>query len=90
MKPTKAGAFSVAALVGLAAGWYLAARHVERHQAALFSANRLRRLAALGYLASRGQPDTVGLLRDYIAWEPVRPLRNRAIRLVRRLELELA
>lgn len=90
MKPTNAGAFSAAVLVGLVAGWYLAGRHVERHKEALFSASRLRRLAALSYLAGRGQPETVGLLRDYIAWEPLRPLRNRAIRLVRRLELELA
>ena len=90
MKTIRTIAFSVAAGAGLVAGWYLARRHVEQHKEALFSSNRFRRLAALSYLAGHQRPETIGLLRDYITWEPFAPLRKRAARLCRRLELELA
>ncbi len=89
MKAGRSVVLWVAAVVGGMVGWRLARRHVEGHKEALFSPNRLRRLAALSYLTSHGRPETIWLLRDYIAWEPVAPLRRRAVRLVRRLELEL-
>jgi hypothetical protein len=86
----KAVVFSLAALVGLAAGWHLAARHVERHKAALFSPNRFRRLAALSYLAGQESVETIRLLKDYHAWEPSVMLRRRAARMIRRMETTLA
>ncbi len=89
MKATRTLAFSVSAVAGLIAGWHLASRHVERHQANLFSANRYRRLAALSYLAGQERVETVHLLRDYLAWEPTAALRRRAERMVRRMEAQL-
>jgi hypothetical protein len=47
-------------------------------------------LAALSYLAGQVRVETVRLLADYIAWEPSAPLRQRAIRVKRRIEHELA
>lgn len=90
MKGTRTIAFSVAAVTGFAAGWYLAGRHVERHKTDLFSANRYRRLVALSYLAGQERVETLHLLRDYVAWEPTVALRRRAQRLVRRMEGNLA
>ena len=76
----------LAAAAGVAAGWVLAQRYLERHQAALFSPKLRRRHAALGYLAGRPAPETLGLLRDYLAWERHPVLRRRAARVVRELE----
>ena len=76
----------LAAGAGVAAGWVLAQRYLERHQAALFSPKLRRRHAALGYLAGRPTPQTVRLLRDYLAWEQHPVLRRRAVRVVRELE----
>jgi hypothetical protein len=90
VRTTKAVAFTVAAVAGLAAGWYLAGRLLEHHKEDLFSRNRLRRMAALGYLAGQVRVETVRLLGDYIAWEPLAGLRRRAERIRRRIELELA
>lgn len=90
MKTTRAIAFSLAAVLGAAVGWYLAGRHLEHHKADLFSPHRLRRLAALNYLVLHGNADTVQPLRDYIAWEPTAALRWRAQRLVGNLEAALA
>ncbi|MGE0442613.1 MAG: hypothetical protein AB7L66_17005 [Gemmatimonadales bacterium] len=90
MRATRAVAFAAALAAGLGLGWYLAGRHLERHRADLFSANRFRRLAALSYLAGQVRVETVRLLADYIAWEPAAPLRRRALRVKRRIELELA
>ncbi len=89
MKANRVLLVSVAAVAGALAGWQLALRHVEGQKTALFSPNPFHRLAALSYLAGRARPETVWLLRDYILWEAVAPLRRRAVRLVRRLELEL-
>jgi hypothetical protein len=72
--------------VGLGAGWVLAQRYLHRHQADLFSPSLRRRHAALGYLAGRSAPESVRLLRDYLAWERHPVLRRRAIRVVRELE----
>lgn len=90
MKATRTIAFSLAATAGFALGWYLAGRHLERHKADLFSADRFRRLVALSYLAGQERVETLHLLRDYIAWEPTAALRKRAERMVRRMEAQLA
>lgn len=90
MKATRTVAFSLAAAAGFALGWFLAGRHLERHKADLFSANRFRRLAALSYLAGERRVETLHLLRDYMAWERTPALRRRAARVVRRMEARLA
>jgi predicted component of type VI protein secretion system len=76
----------LASTAGLAAGWILAQRYLERHQAALFSAKPRRRHAALGYLVGHPDPETLRVLRDYLAWERHPVLRRRARRVVRELE----
>jgi hypothetical protein len=52
---------------------------MSRHQRDLFSPHAFRRLAALGHMA-REEPSVanITLLRDFIAWEPRRRLRDRA------------
>jgi hypothetical protein len=80
---------ALAATAGLAAGWALSHRYMRQHKAALFSPKLRRRHAALGYLAGRPYPETVRLLRDYLAWERHPALRRRAARLARELELAL-
>lgn len=85
MNATRALVFSMAAAVGLVIGWRLAGRHLERHKTDLFAPSRVRRSAALSYLAGQGGAEAVHLLRDYIAWEPSRPLRRRAQRMMRRM-----
>jgi len=62
---------------------------LSRHQRDLFSPKPFRRLAALGHLA--GEPTSVSairLLRDFIAWEPRKMLRERARTIVARMEQE--
>ena len=62
---------------------------ISRHRRDLFSPRALRRLAALGYMAGQdASVDNITLLRDYIAWEPRRTLRNRARAIVDRMEEE--
>ncbi|MSR22619.1 MAG: hypothetical protein EXR92_03605 [Gemmatimonadetes bacterium] len=53
----------------------------------LFSSLALKRIAALEHI-SREQPsvDHVNLLRDYLAWEPRRLLRNKARAIIERME----
>ncbi len=79
----------LAATAGVAAGWTLSRRYLERHKAALFSSRVRRRHAALGYLAGHPGAETVTLLRDYLAWEKHPALRRRAARVARELELAL-
>ncbi|MEP6572567.1 MAG: hypothetical protein ABJD11_07715 [Gemmatimonadota bacterium] len=77
------------AAAGLAAGWLLAQRTLERHRRDLFSPRPLRRLAALGYLAGQHGVETVRLLRDYLRWESQPMLRRRAEAIVQRMEATL-
>ena len=74
---------------GLAAGWIVAQRHLERHRADLFSPRPMRRMAALGFLAGHRSVETVRLLRDYLRWERQPMLRRRAEVIVRRMEAKL-
>lgn len=89
-RPHPAVLFTGAALVGLAGGWWLARRHDAAHQGDLFDDAPWRRYAALGWLEGEGDPGTLPLLRDYLAWEGVPALRRRAARLVASLEGALA
>jgi len=82
-------AFVLSAAAGITAGWLLAQRYLDRHRAALFSPRLRRRHAALGYLAGRPGPETVRLLRDYLAWERHPVLRRRARRVARELDRAL-
>jgi len=80
----------IAMLAAAAAGAALALivrDQLHRHQRDLFNPRALRRLAALGYMA-REQPsvDHITLLRDFVAWEPRRLLRNRAQTILARME----
>ncbi len=80
---------AIATAAGLLGGWMLAQKYLGAHKAALFSPSLRRRHAALGFLAGRAAPETVRLLRDYLAWERHPVLRRRGLRVVRELELAL-
>lgn len=62
----------------------------SRHQKNLFSPHALQRLAALGHMTRESASvDHITLLRDFIAWEPRRLLRNRARSILARMEDEV-
>lgn len=64
---------------------------VTRHQRDLFSPRVLRRLAALGHVNNvQASVNTIRMLRDFVAWEPRRMLRERAQSIVSRMEEEVA
>ncbi len=63
---------------------------IARHRRDLFSPHPLRRLAALGYLATADPSvESVHLLRDFLAWEPRPLLRKRAGQILQRMEAKL-
>ncbi len=90
MRRSRAMMFVGAAAVGVAAGWFLAGRHIKKHRSALFSPRPLRRLSALAALAAEPTITNVRLLQDYLAWEPRPILRRRARALLLRMEASLA
>jgi hypothetical protein len=62
---------------------------LDRHQRDLFSPKSLRRLACLGHMAkAEASVDNITLLRDFVAWEPRKLLRNRARAILLRMEAE--
>jgi hypothetical protein len=62
---------------------------LDRHQRDLFSPHPLRRLACLGHMArAEASIDNITLLRDFVAWESRKLLRNRAKIILRRMEGE--
>ena len=77
---------AAAAAAGLAAGWVLSQRYLDRHRSALFSPAPRLRHAALGYLSGHPSPDNLRLLRDYVAWERHSGLKRRGVRVLRELE----
>lgn len=81
---------SAGVLGGFLAGFALWSRQQRVDRQSLFSRNPVRRLAALGYLRSQENEQTLALLREYLAWEPKPELRRRARRLLRRIERSLA
>ncbi|NOT06723.1 MAG: hypothetical protein HOP28_00820 [Gemmatimonadales bacterium] len=76
----------LATAAGLAVGWVLAQQYLGRNRQALFSPGARRRHAALGALAGNPSPETVRLLRDYLAWEPNAGLKRRAKRVLWEME----
>lgn len=90
MRRSRGMLFAGAAMVGMAAGWMLAGRHIRKHRTALFSPRPLQRLSALAGLAADPSVLNVRLLRDYLAWESRPLLRRRAKALLARMEATLA
>jgi len=86
-RPSVTTVFVGAALAGVAGGWLLARRHDRTHRHNLFSDRAYRRFAALGWIAAEDDPEQLPLLTDYLAWEPVPALRQRARRIIATLEL---
>lgn len=86
----KGSMLSFGVLSGFVAGFTLWSRQQRVDRQSLFSGNPIRRLAALGYLRTHADEQTVSLLREYLAWEPKPELRRRARRLLRRVERTLA
>jgi hypothetical protein len=85
----RASFVAVGFLGGIAAGsliWSSLQRQYRRH---LFSRHTFRRVAALGYLRARPSVNTAQLLREYVAWEPRSILRERGVRMLKRLEATL-
>jgi len=80
-------AIAVAAATALAA--LVVRDQISRQKRNLFNPLVLRRMAALEHVArQRPTVDHINLLRDYIAWEPRQLLRNRAMTIVERMEVE--
>ena len=79
------------ALAALAAAGAVAALvvrdQIDRHQRNLFSPYPLKRLACLGHLA-KAEPTVanITLLRDFVAWERKKLLKNRARVILKRME----
>ncbi len=60
---------------------------MDRHQRELFSPSPLKRLACLGHMArAEATVANINLLRDFVAWEPKKLLRNRAQVILQRME----
>ena len=60
---------------------------IKRHRKDLFSTSFFRRLAALGYMAkAEASVDHINLLKDFIAWENRKTLRQRAKAIIERME----
>lgn len=84
-----AGITLAAAAAATALAAWLVRDQISRHRKNLFSPHALRRLAALGHMAGESATvDHITLLRDFIAWEPRRLLRNRARVVLERMEHE--
>ena len=85
LRTTGLVAFAVV-VVGTAAA-LLIRDQISRQRTHLFNPLAIRRMAALEHVA-RQQPsvDHINLLRDYLAWEPRKLLRDRARTIVERME----
>lgn len=77
-------------IAGLVAGAVVWSMQIQRSRRALFSASPVRRLAALGHLASQPGADTARLLTEYVRWERKPMLRQRAERVLSRMQRHLA
>lgn len=84
-----AGITTAAVVVAGTVAALLVRDQIHRHQRNLFHGSAIRRMAALEHLSNQhGSIDLLNLLRDYIAWEPRRLLRNRAQALFDRMATE--
>jgi hypothetical protein len=62
---------------------------IHRYQRDLFSPRAFKRLAALGHIGKEpASVDLIRLLRDFIAWEPRKMLRERARAILDRMTEE--
>jgi hypothetical protein len=87
-KTLRAAGITLAAVaaVSAVAAW-LVRDQMDRHRRNLFSPYPLKRLACLGHMAgSEASVSNINLLRDFVAWEPKRLLRNRARVILKRME----
>ncbi|HMH86620.1 MAG TPA: hypothetical protein VK529_11795 [Gemmatimonadaceae bacterium] len=89
MSKQRASFVAVGFLGGVAAGTMIWSRLQRQYRRNLFSRHTLRRVAALGYLRARPSVNTAQLLREYVAWEPRSILRERGVRMLKRLEATL-
>ena len=89
MSKQRASFVAVGFLGGVAAGSLVWSRLQRQYRRNLFSRYTLRRVAALGYLRARPSVNTAQLLREYVAWEPRPILRERGVRMLKRLEATL-
>ena len=89
MSKQRASFVAVGFLGGIAAGTLLWSRMQRQYRRNLFSPRIVRRVAALGYLRARPTVSTAQLLREYVAWEPRAILRNRGVKMLKRLEATL-
>ena len=80
---------AVGFLGGVAAGSFIWSRLQRQYRRNLFHRHTIRRVAALGYLRARPSVNTAQLLREYVAWEPRPILRERGVRMLKRLESTL-
>jgi len=89
MSKQRASFVTVGFLSGVAAGTLFWSRMQRQYRRNLFSRSPLRRVAALGYLRARPTVNTAQLLREYVAWEPRSILRQRGVKMLKRLESTL-
>ena len=79
-----------AAAAGALAAWIIRGQ-ISRHQRDLFNPRAFKRLAALGHISREpATVDLIHLLRDFIAWEPRKMLRERAQAIVQRMSADVA
>lgn len=77
-----------AAAAGALAAWIIRGQ-ISRYRRDLFSPRAFKRLAALGHIAREpASIDLIRLLRDFIAWEPRKMLRERAQAIIDRMMAE--
>jgi hypothetical protein len=86
-KRLRAAGFTVLAAAAAGAVAALIIRgQISRYQRDLFSPRAFKRLAALGHISREpASVDLIRLLRDFIAWEPRKMLRERAQAIVERM-----
>ena len=89
MSRQRASFVAVGFLGGIAVGSLIWSRLQRQYRRNLFSRHTIRRVAALGYLNARPTVNTAQLLREYVAWEPRPMLRDRGVRMLKRLEAAL-
>jgi hypothetical protein len=89
MSKQRANFVAVGFIGGMAAGSLFWSRMQRQYRRNLFSRHALRRVAALGYLRAKPTVNTAQLLREYVAWEPRSILRQRGVKMLKRLESTL-